>query len=100
MIEAVGLILNYRKMQPIAMGKELVEKFRAKGIAVFAPEKDALAIGIEAPFLDEKDCQNIQCALTLGGDVTILRAARFFAPLNIPILGINMGTMGFLTELN
>jgi NAD+ kinase len=99
LIEAVGLILNYRKMQPIAMGKELVEKFRAKGIAVFAPEKDALAIGIEAPFLDEKDCQNIQCALTLGGDGTILRAARFFAPLNIPILGINMGTMGFLTEV-
>lgn len=99
MIEAVGLILNYRKKQPIAMGKELVEKFRAKGIAVFAPEKDALAIGIEPPFLDGKDCREIQCALTLGGDGTILRAARFFAPLNIPILGINMGTMGFLTEV-
>lgn len=99
MIQAVGLILNYRKKQPIAMGKELVEKFRAKGIAVFAPEKDALAIGIEPPFLHEKNCRNIQCALTLGGDGTILRAARFFAPFNIPILGINMGTMGFLTEV-
>ena len=84
-------------MQPIAMGKELVEKFRAKGIAVFAPEKDALAIGIEAPFLDEKDCQNIQCALTLGGDGTILRAARFL-PAEYSDFRDKHGNDGFLNR--
>lgn len=99
MIEAVGLILNYRKKQPVLMGKELVEKFKKKGIKVFAPEKDALAIGINPPYLCAKDEPKVQCVLTLGGDGTILRAARCFAPQNTPVLGINMGTLGFLTEV-
>ena len=38
-------------------------------------------------------------ALTLGGDGTILRAARYVTQLNIPLLGVNMGKLGFLTEV-
>ena len=35
----------------------------------------------------------------MGGDGTILRAVRFTAPAHIPIVGINMGRLGFMTEL-
>ncbi len=38
-------------------------------------------------------------AITLGGDGTILRAARACAPLRVPILGIKMGRVGFLSEM-
>lgn len=41
----------------------------------------------------------IDVALTLGGDGTLLRVARHVAPFNIPILSINMGHLGFLTEI-
>ncbi|MGC8838931.1 MAG: NAD(+)/NADH kinase, partial [Anaerolineae bacterium] len=37
--------------------------------------------------------------VTLGGDGTILRTARLVAPRGIPILGINLGRIGFLAEL-
>jgi len=40
-----------------------------------------------------------EMVITLGGDGTILRAARVAADLGVPILGINMGGKGFLTEL-
>lgn len=37
--------------------------------------------------------------VTIGGDGTILRATRIAAPFGIPIVGVNMGRVGFMTEL-
>lgn len=37
---------------------------------------------------------------TFGGDGTMLRAARIAAPLHVPLVGVNLGRVGFLTELN
>ena len=40
-----------------------------------------------------------ECVLVLGGDGTLLRAARDLVNLDIPLLGINMGTLGYLAEI-
>lgn len=42
--------------------------------------------------------QDIECAIVLGGDGTLLQAAHDLADRQIPILGINLGTLGFLAE--
>ncbi len=39
-----------------------------------------------------------ECVVVLGGDGTLIRAARELRGKNIPLLGINMGTLGYLTE--
>ena len=47
----------------------------------------------------EKELATAEMILTLGGDGTILRAARAAADLGVPILGINLGGKGFMAEL-
>lgn len=43
---------------------------------------------------------NTSAVITAGGDGTILRVARVVAPYGVPILGINLGRVGFMTELS
>jgi NAD+ kinase len=79
------------------------------------PESLALAQEM-AHYLEERDVASWLCSawdedevarrvgdlnllITLGGDGTILRAARMAAELSIPILGLNLGRVGFLAEI-
>jgi NAD+ kinase len=41
----------------------------------------------------------VDACITLGGDGSLLRAARIAAPLGVPILGVNLGRLGFLAEI-
>jgi NAD+ kinase len=43
--------------------------------------------------------EDIECAIVLGGDGTIIQAANDLMTHNIPILGVNLGTVGFLAEI-
>ncbi|MQF98589.1 MAG: NAD(+)/NADH kinase [SAR202 cluster bacterium] len=75
--------------------KELVEKFREKlGL-------DESSWIVEASSTDFKDPDpDMALIITIGGDGTILWANQLAAPRNIPILGVNLGRVGFLTELS
>lgn len=51
--------------------------------------------------LEEGDWEdtNADCMIVLGGDGTVLRAARETVEMNIPIIGVNLGTLGYMTEI-
>jgi len=91
-IASVGIIYRERSSEAAALAQTLEERIRATGRRVWSAERDGeSALGDRLPGTD--------VALVLGGDGTILSVARLVAPLNIPILGINFGRVGFLTEL-
>lgn len=68
---------------------DYIEKHGAEAVCV-KNEKQAL-----------KNCskKGIDCALVLGGDGTMLRAARNMMDSDIPLIGINLGTLGYLAEV-
>lgn len=43
--------------------------------------------------------KNVDCAIVIGGDGTLIRAARNLEGYEIPLIGVNMGTLGFLAEV-
>ena len=57
-------------------------------IADYAPGSPALDL----------DAEPVDLILSLGGDGTLLRAARMVMPYDLPLLGVNMGDLGFLTS--
>lgn len=62
----------------------------------YAPDLSGLEGTERGPWLDEVACE-IDCLLTLGGDGTLLRGARLAGPRNVPVVGLNLGHLGFLT---
>jgi NAD+ kinase len=77
-------------------------KLITKGMQPVIPEFDAAALtehGVEIPAgVSSKESSQYEIALILGGDGSILRAAELTRGGNTPILGVNMGHVGFLAE--
>lgn len=96
----VGIFPNLPKEKVRAILPKVVEFCREQEIPIAFPQEIAGAYGIMG--YDQEDpasLSQLSIALTLGGDGTILRAARYVTPLDIPLLGVNMGKLGFLTEV-
>ena len=52
------------------------------------------------PVTPDSFIENANFVITIGGDGTILKAARYYAKKNVPIFGINLGRLGFLAQAN
>ena len=92
----VGIYANLNKSQAIEVTSHLIDCLNKNGVEYCIHES------LKGTFEGEVfSHEKINCDLmfTLGGDGTILRIAKHCAQKDIPILGINIGTVGFLTEI-
>ena len=90
----VCLVLHGNRDDILPLASAIAERLRAAAIAAAAAGE--LVDSGEYAVLDPP--QN-ELAIVLGGDGTILRAAELMRDQRVPILGINLGKVGFLAEL-
>jgi len=92
----VGFILKPDKTEAGALLEDLVPWLKNQGHVPVVPTEDQIApTGCEI-VPEEKLGESIDLAVVLGGDGTMLRASRLVADHARPVLGVNLGQLGFL----
>jgi NAD+ kinase len=91
---SVLLVIHPTRPDALEFAIELIKAFSAEGVVAATNFKEAIPGALPYDPL-----ANYEVAVVLGGDGTILRAAELVLGKNIPILGINLGNVGFLAEI-
>jgi len=92
----VGIVPRLHSEPASHLARELVEKLTARGLQALV-EAEAGVPGVSsAPGCDIASKADL--LVVLGGDGTLIHAAGLCAGREVPILGVNLGTLGFLTE--
>jgi len=93
----VALFPNEKKENSLALGRKIQEFFSKRSIKTFAEEEKAHDLG--ALPLSTLGNQKVDCLISMGGDGTLLRIANRYSHLKAPILGVNLGHLGFMADV-
>ena len=91
-----ALVISPSRAEAITAATELAPLLDAAGFSLYTIS-DVTIAGIAK--VSPSEMPDIEVAVVLGGDGTILRAAEITLQRNIPLLGINMGHVGFMAEV-
>lgn len=89
------IITNYDKDENLSVTKRIQKYLISHGCECIMPE---IAFG-EWEENQEKIPDDVEAILVLGGDGTLIQAAHDTVKYNLPLLGIKLGTLGYLTEV-
>lgn len=95
----VGIIVNPQKSAASQVIKRILRALEKKGVGYLVEKSGAVELGIKEKISSvQKIVDNCQLIIALGGDGTLLKTARLVGSKAIPIMGVNLGGLGFLTE--
>ena len=98
--KSVGIVSKPNKPEVAQLMPSLLEWLHSRGREVMVdPETAPHAGGIHMVSRQEMGEHDLEFVIVLGGDGTFLSAARAVAKAGIPIVGVNLGALGFLTEV-
>ena len=91
------LVCNPGREQAISAATELAKDFQSAGFSLFTISDVSISGVVKC---DIESLPQLEVAVVLGGDGTILRAAEATREQQIPLLGVNLGHVGFLAEVD
>lgn len=98
----IGLIGKHADPGIAATVRSVWEILLQRGMAMLADEQCSRHLGEPPPEPSSREmlAERADLIIVIGGDGTLLNAARSFAASEIPLLGVNLGRLGFLAELS
>lgn len=97
-MEKIAIIPNLLRDTEGTGTKAIIKYLKSKGIKIYM-DNSLEKYNFEAEYVEIDKFKDINVAIIIGGDGTILSASKNYINTDIPILGINHGNVGFLTEL-
>jgi len=103
-MERIGIVAKQNHPEALTVVQHLAERLISKGIRVYVEKEieSSLQSFPSKPRLNfvepEELAVQTELVICLGGDGTLLRVARLVGEHEVPILGVNLGGLGFLTE--
>jgi NAD+ kinase len=100
-MKTIGLITNNNKQKAVNIAIHVYEYLIERKINVLLLSEDNMPVKYKLPSVSSDDFSaSADAIISVGGDGTFLRAARYSFKRQIPVMGINVGNLGFLTEVN
>jgi len=100
-LNTVGLVVNLKKEGVTDLVRKVVRWLEDRGCTVLIDEETARSLGFSR-LGTTLNClaEQAECVIVFGGDGTLLRTTRKVAAACTPIIGVNLGHLGFLTEID
>lgn len=96
-VTAVGLVPHPERPAAAEVARSLAAMLRDRGVEVRLADVDAAAVGLEEHAVDaDVFAPGLDFAVALGGDGTMLRTVDLVYQEQVPVLGVNLGQLGFL----
>ena len=92
------LIVNQQKDKFFELANNIIEIINDRA-SVFVCENDKNDLLKKVSYVSDKEYKNMDLFLVLGGDGTLLSISKLAAKLKIPVVGVNLGRLGFLSEI-
>ena len=90
----VAIVAHPRNVQAPPVLREVCDALEARGIEAVLEKESAELIGMEGV---ERSWEDAQLVISLGGDGTLLDTVHRMGSCEVPVAGVNIGTLGFLT---
>ncbi|PLX92987.1 MAG: NAD(+) kinase [Desulfuromonas sp.] len=98
-MKRVGIYAKKHHPNAVSFGREVMEWLTGRGVEVFLEEDLASALEATRHYVDNDIPDQAELIVVLGGDGTLISVARHVGHRMTPILGVNLGSLGFLTEI-